>query len=76
MRLLPHLGLFFVASFVSFWHLADKRSIVATLLVIGLPTAGVYWLDWLGLLTYIAGYLLGIYLFLAGTIRDKDNQQK
>jgi hypothetical protein len=64
MELLKHFILFFLAAFVAYGHLVDKRNISFTVLVILLPTAGVYWLGGWGLFTYIAGYLLGIRLFV------------
>jgi hypothetical protein len=64
MELLGHLALFTLAAFAAYGHLVEKRSRALSVLVLVLPSFGVYWLGALALVVYIAGYLLGAQLFI------------
>jgi hypothetical protein len=51
--------LFFFAGFTGYLINADRGSSLGVFLLIGLPVAGVYFLGWWALLTFIAGAIFG-----------------
>ncbi|WP_019140468.1 hypothetical protein [Noviherbaspirillum massiliense] len=72
MDVLEHSVLFVLAGFAAFGHLTERRSNILTLLVLVLPSFGVYWLGPWALLTYVVGYVMGMGLFVSHSAKDKD----
>jgi hypothetical protein len=70
MKYLGHLVLFVLAAFAAYGHLVEKRSRALSLLVLMLPSFGVYWLGPWALVVFIVGYLLGAQMFIDHHMRD------
>jgi hypothetical protein len=64
MELFGNLLLFALAAFAAYGHLVEKHSYALSLLVVVLPSFGVYWLGPWAIVVFVAGYLLGARLFL------------
>lgn len=59
MTFIGHAALFFFAGFTGYLLNADRGSSFGVFLLIGLPVAGVYFLGWWALLTFIVGAMFG-----------------
>jgi hypothetical protein len=70
MELLPHILLLALAAFAAYGHLTERHSHSLSVLVIILPTFGVYWLGAWALLTYLIGYFVGGSVFLSRRMKD------
>lgn len=57
--LLPLIGLFVVYAISHYLITINRRDLFATILVIGLPFVGLYYLGWMSLLYCLAGAYLG-----------------
>jgi hypothetical protein len=56
---LGHALLFFLAAFTGFLMKADRDSLLCISLMIAVPVAGVYFLGWWAVLTFILGAIYG-----------------
>ena len=76
MTLLANAVLFFMAGFTGYLLNADRGSSLGIFLLISLPIAGVYFLGWWALLTFIVGAIFGGRAFWAAVKSGRIKQEE
>lgn len=76
MTFIGHAVLFFLAGFTGFLFNADRGSSLGIFLLIGLPVAGVYFLGWWALLTFVVGTIFGGRVFWESTKTGRINREE
>ena len=66
-----HAVLFFLSGF-TYWLMQAGRHNIGTVLTIALPVAGVYFVGWWALLTFVAGILFAARVFVRAVHAGKD----
>ncbi len=68
--------LFFLAGFTGYLLNADRGSSLGIFLLIGLPVAGIYFLGWLALLTFVFGIAFGGMVFRGAVKSGRINPEE
>lgn len=76
MTFIGHAVLFFLAGFTGILFNADRNSSLGIFLLFGLPVAGVYFLGWWALLTFIVGLFFGGAAFWKSDMTGRINREE
>jgi hypothetical protein len=75
MTFLGHALLFFFAGFTAYLMNSDRGSALGVFLLIALPVAGVYFLGWWAVLTFIVGAFFGGKVFWQSVKTGRDHAE-